>query len=158
MWPDGVRSEYDVEPCWEDIGVPGMNSVRERFGVRLLRWFGPLWCVALSVAIAYGVLVVRHRLWAACEPPGNSGASDAIYMKYLMFPATVLVAPVVTSAAYWWVLRRAGRWAYTAPAIALLAAVAVGYLAVVMDYDPSQMTEIWCAGGQPDWWPRWLPL
>ncbi len=48
--------------------------------------------------------------------------------------------------------------AYASAAVALVVALAVGFLAVIIDYDPHELTELWCRGGQPDWWPRWLPL
>ena len=72
---------------------------------------------------------------------------------------TALAALAATGGTYYLVIRaRGARFAYAAPLAALVVACLVCYLAVVLDYDPNAMTEIWCDGGQPAWWPSWLPL
>ncbi|GAA1480252.1 hypothetical protein GCM10009624_06920 [Gordonia sinesedis] len=126
--------------------------------MKILRWIGLPWCVLVSGAAAYMAVTIRHKLWVACEPPGNSGAADRIYTLFILLPVTTVVTFVVVGGTYWFVVRRGPRVAPTAPIIALLAGCLMCYLAVVVDYNPAEMTEIWCRGGKPSWWPSWLPL
>ncbi|MBA5849266.1 hypothetical protein [Gordonia amicalis] len=123
-----------------------------------LRRLGPVWCLALSVAAAFAAVWIQGRLYAACEPQTGPGPADGPYVWFFVIPATAVGALAASSAGYILTMRARTPVSYLAPAVALVAACLVVWGAVAWNYDPDAMTEIWCNGGKPDWWPSWLPL
>lgn len=90
--------------------------------------------------------------------PDRPGPADGPYVWFFVIPATAVVVLAASSAGYILTMRARTPVSYLAPAVALVAACLVAWGAVAWNYDPDTMTEIWCNGGKPDWWPSWLPL